>query len=255
MSPGQLENSAESRPTAGDIVVGVTAFVIIGGLAFTAVLGLGNRLFGYRSIPDVTAALLAWMVGWHSTRSIIALRQKRRRESLNAQRDALLRSGRCPMCNYDLTGNVSGTCPECGSPVMAKAEEYAGRAGGLESTKSRYTVADLLFDASAFLIGAAFSFVALSALAERWLGPGAVSSGVAALLIAAWYAARGIMATRRRRRGNFAKAHQHAQPGSEGCRTCDHSLTATTDVGSGWKEPAGARPNQPDGNPDRPGNE
>lgn len=23
----------------------------------------------------------------------------------------------CPICRYDLTGNVSGTCPECGSPV------------------------------------------------------------------------------------------------------------------------------------------
>ena len=25
--------------------------------------------------------------------------------------------GICPACNYDLTGNVSGTCPECGAPM------------------------------------------------------------------------------------------------------------------------------------------
>ena len=25
------------------------------------------------------------------------------------------RSGRCPACGYDLTGNVSGACPECGT--------------------------------------------------------------------------------------------------------------------------------------------
>lgn len=25
--------------------------------------------------------------------------------------------GRCPSCNYDLTGNTSGVCPECGTPV------------------------------------------------------------------------------------------------------------------------------------------
>ena len=27
------------------------------------------------------------------------------------------RAGRCPACGYDLTGNVSGVCPECGSPT------------------------------------------------------------------------------------------------------------------------------------------
>ena len=27
-------------------------------------------------------------------------------------------SGHCQRCNYDLTGNVSGVCPECGSAVM-----------------------------------------------------------------------------------------------------------------------------------------
>jgi hypothetical protein len=25
--------------------------------------------------------------------------------------------GQCPACGYDLTGNVSGTCPECGGKV------------------------------------------------------------------------------------------------------------------------------------------
>jgi len=25
--------------------------------------------------------------------------------------------GRCQTCGYDLTGNVSGRCPECGAPV------------------------------------------------------------------------------------------------------------------------------------------
>jgi len=25
--------------------------------------------------------------------------------------------GRCPACGYDLTGNVSGICPECGKPT------------------------------------------------------------------------------------------------------------------------------------------
>ena len=34
----------------------------------------------------------------------------RREERLRA-------AGRCTYCGYDLTGNVSGVCPECGTPV------------------------------------------------------------------------------------------------------------------------------------------
>ena len=28
-------------------------------------------------------------------------------------------SSKCRICDYDLTGNVSGTCPECGTPIDA----------------------------------------------------------------------------------------------------------------------------------------
>jgi len=28
------------------------------------------------------------------------------------------RRGLCPICSYDLTGNTSGVCPECGKPIM-----------------------------------------------------------------------------------------------------------------------------------------
>ncbi len=31
------------------------------------------------------------------------------------------RVGRCAMCGYDLTGNTSGTCPECGATTPARA--------------------------------------------------------------------------------------------------------------------------------------
>lgn len=32
-----------------------------------------------------------------------------------------LAQGICHMCGYNLTGNVSGVCPECGEPVGTKA--------------------------------------------------------------------------------------------------------------------------------------
>lgn len=33
--------------------------------------------------------------------------------------------GQCRRCGYDLTGNTSGTCPECGAPVVGKVEAKA----------------------------------------------------------------------------------------------------------------------------------
>ena len=34
-----------------------------------------------------------------------------------SRRRRLRRSGLCPACGYDLTGNVSGVCPECGTAM------------------------------------------------------------------------------------------------------------------------------------------
>ena len=30
--------------------------------------------------------------------------------------------GHCRKCGYNLTGNVSGICPECGTPIQANAD-------------------------------------------------------------------------------------------------------------------------------------
>jgi hypothetical protein len=38
-------------------------------------------------------------------------------------RDRKLRPGHCRKCDYDLTGNTSGRCPECGEPIPAAAKE------------------------------------------------------------------------------------------------------------------------------------
>ena len=40
------------------------------------------------------------------------------------RRDRPYKPGHCEKCGYNLTGNVSGTCPECGTPV-----EREGKAG------------------------------------------------------------------------------------------------------------------------------
>ena len=41
-----------------------------------------------------------------------------------------LRKGYCVACDYDLTGNVSGRCPECGTPIAAEAVDQEARKTG-----------------------------------------------------------------------------------------------------------------------------
>jgi len=35
------------------------------------------------------------------------------------RRRQCIRGSRCTVCGYDLTGNTSGVCPECGTPTSA----------------------------------------------------------------------------------------------------------------------------------------
>ena len=48
----------------------------------------------------VPASLAATLVGFYSIRSV--------------RKERLRRTGHCQKCGYDLTGNTSGICPECG---------------------------------------------------------------------------------------------------------------------------------------------
>lgn len=71
-----------------------------------------------RWIPQLEGAgrilvIPLWIPG---TIAIGALIHLQRRERLRR------RLGWCPSCDYDLTGNISGTCPECGTPCKVSAE-------------------------------------------------------------------------------------------------------------------------------------
>ena len=43
------------------------------------------------------------------------------------------REGRCLRCGYDLTGNVSGRCPECGESIGSEGAGSDARGGGNSS--------------------------------------------------------------------------------------------------------------------------
>jgi hypothetical protein len=92
----------------------------------------GRRLVGWvlsGTMINATfdgAVLLGLMHGWQPMAMlsagvalfIIVLHIIGRRDSL---RTRFSNSARCRDCGYDLTGNVSGRCPECGITVVASA--------------------------------------------------------------------------------------------------------------------------------------
>ena len=105
-----------------------TAIVFVNGVSWVAVGGTGQRPFGlgfacfdnlrarlglkpayYSDARGIAFTIPLWIPFLAvSVPSVIAWRYTRR-----------LLKGHCRQCGYDLTGNVSGRCPECGSPIRA----------------------------------------------------------------------------------------------------------------------------------------
>jgi hypothetical protein len=71
--------------------------------------GGGESRFGQRTWTlAVPCSYLVLLLSVPLCRWLATRRRRRRRR-------CRLSLGRCPACGYDLTGNVSGTCPECGT--------------------------------------------------------------------------------------------------------------------------------------------
>ena len=60
--------------------------------------------------PVAVACLMALSIAWPTARVWQYCQQR----ALVRHRIAV---GQCPACGYDLTGNVSGVCPECGRKI------------------------------------------------------------------------------------------------------------------------------------------
>jgi hypothetical protein len=86
------------------------AVTVIGGLTTSTLLTLVVVPVAYTLLDDLL----------HPSRWRLAVWLRGRR----GKAVAVPRPGglHCPVCTYDLTGNVSGVCPECGSTVPYRPE-------------------------------------------------------------------------------------------------------------------------------------
>jgi hypothetical protein len=69
---------------------------------------LGFILLAFFAMGTIAVTVIPFLL----LRNLLSAGDRRRR----------LSQGKCPNCCYDLTGNTSGVCPECGTPVPEKAE-------------------------------------------------------------------------------------------------------------------------------------
>ncbi|HSZ56912.1 MAG TPA: hypothetical protein VK797_14695 [Tepidisphaeraceae bacterium] len=87
-----------------DFSIGAFAFFAV-GLLSTAFMGTHDLILISFDVA-LFVLYIAWVIHWIP----------------RWRREARLKKGRCEFCGYNLTGNISGTCPECGKPA-AKAQQ------------------------------------------------------------------------------------------------------------------------------------
>ncbi|HEX5244047.1 MAG TPA: hypothetical protein VFW23_12355 [Tepidisphaeraceae bacterium] len=92
-----------------------------GSLVSLPLLGMGGKVWKLNRRLDQTARALSEASG---------LLLERIEESTTfrdpyAKIRKRIEGGKCPICSYDLTGNTSGACPECGTPVPHGAGDSA----------------------------------------------------------------------------------------------------------------------------------
>lgn len=93
------------------------AVFLLSGLAIALAWG---RLSPGTFPPGYATCSIPALLGVANGVASVRIRRKKRRKAIERRRAGRLRAGLCPRCEYNLTGNVSGRCPECGEPVRSE---------------------------------------------------------------------------------------------------------------------------------------
>jgi len=107
---------------SGDWVWTTVNFVVM-YLLTSALIGLAwSRVSPGTMAPGYVMLLIPPLLSAAHCTALVRKRRRRRRAAIDRRRAARLRAGLCPRCEYNLTGNVTGRCPECGQVIGSEGE-------------------------------------------------------------------------------------------------------------------------------------
>jgi hypothetical protein len=103
--------------------------VVLGYCGFVVALWLIALVEAIANVKAVTILALAILIlcGIASTMGCLVLAVYLVSEAHLRRRIRLDDPKLCQKCRYNLTGNVSGTCPECGTPLPREQRRYLDR--------------------------------------------------------------------------------------------------------------------------------
>ncbi|HSZ58068.1 MAG TPA: hypothetical protein VK797_20560 [Tepidisphaeraceae bacterium] len=103
------------------------------GLRISQLGGTRGGIVGFPGLASGHETWLALWLGWPLLISLPLTFLSVLAFGRNFRRRMMYREGLCPVCGYSLTGNTSGICPECGTPVPqpAKSSPLNDKAPGL----------------------------------------------------------------------------------------------------------------------------
>ncbi|HUU95965.1 MAG TPA: hypothetical protein VM487_09500 [Phycisphaerae bacterium] len=141
--------------------------------------------------------------------------------------------GTCPVCSYDLTGNVSGTCPECGTPIVMdpsiprwfhrRSNRWLPELSLFPDAKARYEAwqkARQQYRPWVGLLAVLLCVISCAPPTAERLGPYRWPVLLAAVCAAVAETLKGRRATRRGLRGQLEARRQ--------CQDCGHALVDGT---------------------------
>lgn len=107
----------------------IVSLILCAGAGAGYVLTMTPPWWYVASFPSGPPETIRWL-GWSCAAfAVTTFALLLKRASQIRLIDDRLRCGRCLSCGYNLTGNLSGTCPECGGGGSMRAHEQASRAG------------------------------------------------------------------------------------------------------------------------------
>lgn len=127
MTQSESEFGSNARPQPVRmwlyLVVG-TVVGIVAGIVEALVSSIGSTNFWWTvKLHYFQLGFAGWFFGLVGG-YVVAKRMQRARLRRWQERT---RHGQCVACGYDLRGNTSGHCPECGQPAHTEAVSYAQR--------------------------------------------------------------------------------------------------------------------------------